>query len=370
MLKSLVKRHLKSDFKSRLYAYIKGAIPFVFPEPSFYYLNHNGEVNINTNPISNFFEYRYYIKKLNDKFDVDKLKFVFDNLGDEYSKEIYLHVICYHLFEETKIRMPIHYDQYISDLQRYDYLIYDDTKIDVPQGTLYKWDLKPLGYNLKMIYGNKLGFHIQFIREQYKYRWNDFVDAGDVIIDGGACYGDTALYYADKAKGDCKVYAFEFMEENLEIFNQNLDLNPQYKDCIEIVKRPLHSNSDKTLYAIYDASRSYIQEQKIDGAVELQSISIDDFVEQNHLEKVDLIKLDVEGCEMDVLNGAEKTIRKFKPKLELCLYHKTSDLWEIPTFVKELVPEYNLWVNHNTLCTAETVLFASVNGMPRKKVSL
>jgi FkbM family methyltransferase len=51
------------------------------------------------------------------------------------------------------------------------------------------------------------------------------------------------------------------------------------------------------------------------------------------------IKLDVEGFELSVLKGAINTIKKDRPNLAVCLYHKAEDLWEIPTWLLDNFPE-------------------------------
>lgn len=64
-------------------------------------------------------------------------------------------------------------------------------------------------------------------------------------------------------------------------------------------------------------------------------------MEENGLE-VGLIKLDVEGYELEALIGAKETIKKFKPVIVISVYHKGQDLFEVPKLVKNLVPEYKL----------------------------
>ena len=71
-----------------------------------------------------------------------------------------------------------------------------------------------------------------------------------------------------------------------------------------------------------------------------------------------MIKLDVEGAELESLKGAEKTILRDKPKLAVCIYHKPEDLTQIPLYIKNLVPEYKLYIRHHSNRFTETVLYA------------
>ena len=62
------------------------------------------------------------------------------------------------------------------------------------------------------------------------------------------------------------------------------------------------------------------------------------------LEKIDFIKMDLEGTELDALKGAFYSIKKFIPKLAICVYHLKNDIYEIPMNLKELLPEYNFFI--------------------------
>jgi len=91
----------------------------------------------------------------------------------------------------------------------------------------------------------------------------------------------------------------------------------------------------------------------------VQTISVDDFVKQRALKRVDFVKMDVEGAELKVLKGAEKTIRRFRPKLAIALYHRIDDFITIPRYVKSLALDYEFHLDHFTIHEEETVLFAS-----------
>ncbi|MBQ6133871.1 MAG: FkbM family methyltransferase [Lachnospiraceae bacterium] len=70
--------------------------------------------------------------------------------------------------------------------------------------------------------------------------------------------------------------------------------------------------------------------------------------------------MDIEGAEYKALKGAEKTIRKYKPRLAICVYHKPNDIVRLGGLILRMVLEYRFWIRHYTADFCETVLYASV----------
>lgn len=89
-----------------------------------------------------------------------------------------------------------------------------------------------------------------------------------------------------------------------------------------------------------------------------QMTSVDDFVNKHRLGRINCIKLDGEGAEMLALAGSRQTIVKHRPKLIICLYHKPSDMIDIPLFIHELVENYALYVAHSSCVFTDTILYA------------
>lgn len=348
-------------FKAKLLSLLKYSVRFKFPETKNDYIpKFDKPVLIQKSLLKNL---KYYLRARKNlkKLDLKGLEWTYNNLADEYSKEMMLKVVVYNLFSDVKIRFPLYYSRDFDAISEYEKMVVDDETISLwfDLIKLKKYDLRPLGYDITM-WNSPLGSYIDFVREQYRYRHIVEAKEGDYVIDGGACYGDTALYFMDKTKGKGKAFSFEFMPENIDIFDKNMDLNPQYRDNIELIQQPLGISSGRKLYAVFNGPGTSITEEKKEGAQEFETISIDDFVERNNIEKIDFIKLDIEGSEEAVLRGAVKTIQKFKPQLAICAYHKKDDLWVLPQLIKEIVPEYNLYLDHHTINFTETVIYARV----------
>lgn len=179
---------------------------------------------------------------------------------------------------------------------------------------------------------------------------------GEVIFDGGAYNGSTAVKIIKQLDGDCKIYAFEPELNNWNALQeqiQKLALNQ-----VKPVKAGLWDDNVQGFINIdSDTALGHHVDKK--GTQQIQLISIDSFVEQ---EKIwpDLVKMDIEGSEKNALKGAIGTIKKCKPKLIICLYHQPGDLWEIPLFLASLGCKYRYFLGHHSQNITETVLYCTV----------
>ncbi len=238
--------------------------------------------------------------------------------------------------------------------------ILDKSKsIDSDNGPLYYIDLslaKQLNLSHFKLYYSAGGVFVNYILEQYAYRHLVYAKEGDYVIDGGACYGDTALYFAHKVGQSGKIFSFEFNEDNLRVFHKNMSLNPDVKN-ITLFQNALYSDSQTKVFHAGSGGGSYLSLEAQDNQEYTMSISIDDLVDSGKIDRVDFIKMDIEGSELAALKGAEKTLKTYNPKLAICLYHSDSDYYEIPLYLKSVLPHYEFYCDHFTLGFYETVLF-------------
>ena len=70
--------------------------------------------------------------------------------------------------------------------------------------------------------------------------------------------------------------------------------------------------------------------------------------------------MDIEGADLKALEGAKTTIKRDKPDLAICVYHKINDLWEIPNYIKYLVPEYSFAIRHCSITKNGTIMYAKI----------
>ena len=188
-----------------------------------------------------------------------------------------------------------------------------------------------------------------------EYFFDEFMDWKNCkcIIDCGAYTGDTIEEFKRKRPDYCtddyKIYAFE-PERNAYIKLQNI-----YADDKRIfpINAATHSFDGEIGFNIGDGELSAIN---LRGGVAVECRTIDSVAEN---QKIDFIKMDVEGSELESLKGASKRIKEDLPVLAICLYHKQEDLWTIPQFVKSLSNEYKLFIRPHSSIPTELVLFAT-----------
>ena len=77
-----------------------------------------------------------------------------------------------------------------------------------------------------------------------------------------------------------------------------------------------------------------------------QFIDIDTYINRKKLPRIDHIKLDIEGAELDCLKGAAKSIVRWKPKMAISAYHKPEDIYSLAQYIKSLRPDYEFAFRH------------------------
>lgn len=297
-----------------------------------------------------------------------KLQKLYDSIGDE-SKELLLKLMLYKVLGYRKVKLPRNNDQYWNTIELVKDLKDSNDTYDphFMHFILEKFDLSPLGIPLK-IYFSDLGICIDFLFEQYAYKSNGctIIEAnqGDIVLDAGGCWGDTALYFAHKIGENGKVYSFEFIPDNIKLFNINKSLNPHLENRIDLVQKAVSNCSNQTIYYKDNGPGSKIKMSPFeDQTGQAFTITIDDFVKENKIEKIDFIKMDIEGAEPIALEGAIETIKKFRPKLAIAIYHSMSDFVNIPNWIMDLNLDYEIFIGHYTIHLEETICFAKTKSI-------
>jgi FkbM family methyltransferase len=134
---------------------------------------------------------------------------------------------------------------------------------------------------------------------------------GDLFLDVGANCGALALVAASLV-GRGRVYAFEPGPEIRSRLLANIDLNPSLRDVVRVVPCGLGARRCRLFYS---EDRAYPGNGGLrsEGATAVEVIPLDAWAERERPERIDFIKIDVEGMEEDVLRGATATIGLYRP---------------------------------------------------------
>jgi len=290
------------------------------------------------------------------------LSALYRSLEDEFSKDMLLDVLAYRVLGPGKVMLKPNNAQYWHMRNRVTELESGTGERRKPRtgSNLPLFDLDEIHFPVTIRSTFKSIF-ITFLLEHYSYTRNNHpvrVEPGDVVLDCGACWGDTALYFAAEGRETGQVFSFEFDPENLDVIQENLARNPALAERITIVDRPLSAVSGERLYFIESGAASRRTPDPTRASLQLSTISIDEFVDQQGLPRVDFLKMDIEGSELAAPQGAHDTLRMFRPKLAISLYHRGRDFEEIPAYLRSLKLDYRYYLDHFTIHEWETVLFA------------
>ncbi|MBS1490465.1 MAG: FkbM family methyltransferase [Bacteroidetes bacterium] len=294
-----------------------------------------------------------------------KFEYLYNSLETDDDRKLLLQVISFRFLGHRKVKLPLNTPDFWTQLKGIEKYVDTNDFIDPHflNFKLYKMDINPLGFPIQM-YFSPGGVLVDFIVKQYEYSKNGVVikaEEGDVVIDGGACWGDTALYFANTVGEKGSVFSFEFIPNNIAIFNRNLSLNTGLMNRITLIPNPLWSNStDKVFFKDFGPGSNVSLSPFSDASGECTVACLDDLISASKISRIDFLKFDIEGAELNALKGAAQAIKKFKPKLAIALYHSYSDFEDLPKFLKEIVPEYKFYFSHCSIHAEESMLFAKV----------
>jgi FkbM family methyltransferase len=198
------------------------------------------------------------------------------------------------------------------------------------------------------------GLEYYLFRRQYFYRRDGITVApspGDYVVDGGCWLGDATCVFSNAVGPEGKVFAFDPLDVHIEV----LRYNARHFACPNVTIMPF-GLADHNFASGACQAGGYNPGFSVRGnSAPLRTL--DDCVESGEIDRVDFIKLDIEGSEFDAIRGASGVIEKFRPRLAISLYHSPDDLFRIILHIKERHPFYRMFFDHYTIYIAESVLY-------------
>ncbi|MGP1599332.1 FkbM family methyltransferase [Peptoanaerobacter stomatis] len=237
--------------------------------------------------------YRYLPSIIDDNYD--NIMQVKEWLYDEYSKEYYINFI-----KACLSRNPLFYKD------------------------------NPLAFG---IYGYKTDIDVE-------------VSKGAIIVDCGAFIGDSARIFMNKTDNDCTIYCFEPVKENYNKLREWVEKD-NLKNIFPINSGVGASKYEDNVYSTEEVTtKAAVGMNRFEAEKPVVSKINVDTIDNMIKGKVDYIKMDIEGFEMQALYGAQNTIKNNNPKMLISAYHKVTDMWEIPQYVKKINSNYKIILTH------------------------
>lgn len=163
------------------------------------------------------------------------------------------------------------------------------------------------------------------------------------FVDGGGYIGDTIKPIINHFPDFQKIYCIEPNDLHINIARKNFSdyTNIEFINCG--LGNKVQNSEDK------DKSQT-------NCAHDYQALNINT-LDNLIKEKVDFIKMDIEGAEQDAIEGAKKTITKYHPILAICIYHKACDWYKVPQMVLGIQKDYDIFIRHYMEGIYETVMY-------------
>ncbi len=196
------------------------------------------------------------------------------------------------------------------------------------------------------------------------FQEKDFMQLGrnEVFVDCGAYDGDTVnLFRETVAKKYQQIYAFEPDRLNFQRLRQMIKKKKIGNIVFE--QKGVFKNSGRLQFIENGAFDSYIPQGKTilktkDSGYSrfIPVVKLDEYF--SNKPPPTLIKMDIEGAELEALKGAKNLVKKYRPKLAICVYHRPADLWEVILLIKSFNKKYRFYLRHYTDNISETICYA------------
>jgi FkbM family methyltransferase len=179
------------------------------------------------------------------------------------------------------------------------------------------------------------------------------IDDREVFVDCGAYIGDTAEQVIRRNPAFSRIVAIEADPSNFDRLTKWIGgLDALVASRISALNVAVGAKRGKLQF---QASGDEGARLAANGDVVVDCIPIDDLVPASGST---FIKMDIEGAELDALEGARHSIQTHRPILSICVYHKQGDLWRIPLFIHTLVEDYRLFLRAHDVDGWQLVCYA------------
>jgi FkbM family methyltransferase len=302
---------------------------------------------------------------------LDRCGTLWDGIGDAESRAVLLRYLAYRALGPAHVRLQLEPGPYRRAVIGMTAQLVREVAVAGMPGMPFEWahhvyDFAPTGVPLRVA-GPPLPLASTLVFSQYAYRDAEAAPRarplpGDVALDVGGCWGETALWLAHEVGAGGHVHTFEPSSQNLLLLASNLERNSALVSRISVHASPLAAQAGREIWvddAVAAGATTHDEAPDAGGRAVTPAVTdaIDALVARGALDRVDFVKVDVEGAELEVLRGAAHTLRTQQPRLALAAYHRPDDLAVLPAFVASLGLDYCWHLQCSTMTDVDTVLF-------------
>jgi FkbM family methyltransferase len=263
---------------------------------------------------------------------------------------------CNHVFGTSELRWKFS-DQMLPDFcQDLPHKVYEQAGEVLAAASLWADDYSRQEYlnHLKWrALGDMAALSVPDAEESYFLDSIYTVQPGEVFVDCGAYDGDTAKQVVSRNREIAKFFAIEADPASFRALKDWTDtLEPDIARRISPCNVAVGASRGQLRFNATGGEGACVAE---DGDVVVDCIPIDELVGES---APTFIKMDIEGFELDALEGARGVIQKNQPILSICVYHKQNDLWRIPLFIRSLVKDYRMFLRPHDVDGWQLVCYA------------
>ena len=172
-----------------------------------------------------------------------------------------------------------------------------------------------------------------------------------LFVDCGAFDGHDSKSFFELTDDKSMAVVFEPEKENMKNVKTNLQ---KYGERVNYIEKGLLDQETVVYFNSGDGGGSAVNSS---GDEKILCTALDDVLLVGD-RKVSFIKMDIEGSELKALQGGSEIIKRDKPVLAICVYHRPDDIFKIPMYIRRLNSEYKFYMRRYDSHMIETVLYA------------
>ncbi len=180
----------------------------------------------------------------------------------------------------------------------------------------------------------------------------------EVFVDCGAYDGDSIRsFLAQPKKSFQRIHSFEPDPANFEKLEKEVLLRPE-RESITLQRAAVGAHTGTVTFSGDGNEASSVGK----GDMVVNCVALDEALSDT---QPTYIKMDIEGAELDALNGARKIIQRHSPVLAVCTYHVQDHLWKIPLLIQSINPNYSFFLRPHLVEGWDLVCYA----IPKSRLS-